>query len=380
MKLSDFTKVNSCTNRSADVVVTKTATSRHLDEAIIAKDFCKDIISGEYTVGKLDELIDEVAASYSDSTIDDIEETQASYVKKLASCIWRYGRSEHRKTSPRKRTIVIPEKPIAIDVTSMIEVDFEGAEQIDCRIDAIDNYSEKNILEGIIYKKGLPKLGKTSAAYHNVDNEIPLHLMRLALRKYADSFLKVGEKVTIIASYYYMSKTIDRSDSKYIDDYFGESCPIRSLSETYERLPEGAKYGSDEHPYSKLDEELISLLAKWATGYEKCDLDEEKDCKACKDYYICHYEVAPKRLSEEKTVKKREKHTLTDEQEIIVNAQEGIFICNAVPGSGKTETAIKQRTISIIEKELDELIKRYESGEDVTIDVKASYLTMDSRS
>ena len=366
--MSDFSKNNACTSRTSEVVITKTASNRHLDEAIIWKDFCKDIISGEYKVGKKEDLIEEVAACYTDANIDDIEETQESYVKKLASAIWRYGRSEKRRTVPGKCTIVIPNEPITLDLTDFVEVDFEGAEAVDVRIDAIVNYSEKNILEGIIYKKGLPKLGKTASAYNNVYNDIPLNLVRLALRKYADTFLDKGQQVSIVASYYYSQKTSDRSDSSYVDDYFYSSEPTRSVSETYTKIdPAKGKYGDENHPYSEADENLRELLAKWATGYEKCDLDEDKDCSACKDYYICHYEVAPKAIEVEKSIKKRERCELSDEQKVIVNARKGIFICNAVPGSGKTETAIKQRTVSIIFDELKELEERYLAGEDVAV-------------
>lgn len=379
MKVSEFTKAGGCLSKSADVVVTKTVANRHFDEAIIWKDFAKDIISGDFEYTSKDDLFDEVAASYSDSNIDDIEETQSSYVKKLANQIYRYYRSETRSTVPGKEVIILPEEPITLDITDMVTTDFDGADDIECRIDVIDRNIEKKIIEGIIYKKGLPKLGKTSSAYKNVNNEIPLQLMRLALRKYADTVLEVGESVTIIASYYYAAKTSDRTDSTYTDDYFDTACSTRSLSETYTKLADGEKYGDNKHPFNDHDKMLIELLDKWATGYEKCDLDEEKDCKACKDYYICHYSSAPKKLDDKKSIKKREKCELTDEQKTIVAAQKGIFICNAVPGSGKTETAIKQRTVSIILNELDELVKRYENGEDVTVEKAADFITMDSR-
>lgn len=368
MKTSDFSKSSGCTSRTKDVVLTKTASNRFFDEAIIFKDYCKDIIAGDCEIASKDELFDEVMASYTDANIDDIEETQEGYAKKLTNKIYRYYRSEKRKTVPGKRTIILPEEAFRLDLTDMVEVDFEGAEDIECRIDAIDNYSEKSIIEGIVYKQGLPKLGKTATAYHNVHNEIPLQLMRLALRQYADTILQEGESVNIIASYYYGAKTADRSDSAYLDDYFGESCPIRSLSEKYTKLPKDAKYGSEQYPYSDEDKNLIELLSKWATGYEKCDLDEEKDCKSCKDYWICHYEVAPTPLTEEKSIKKREKCVLSDEQQLIVDSQAGVFICNAVPGSGKTETAIKQRTVSIILNELADIEKRYLAGEDIKIE------------
>lgn len=379
MKMSDFNKSSACTSKTKEVLITKTASNRHFDEAIIIKDFFKDIISGQYEWSSKEDLKEEVAASYTDANIDEVEETQAAYVKKITGNIYRYFRSEHRKTIPGKRTIIIPDEPIILDLTKQVITDFDGAENIECRIDAIDNYSEKNILEGIIFKKGASKIGKTASAYKNVYNDIPLNLMRLALRQYADTFLQPGEKVSIIASYYYSAKQSDKSDSNYIDDYFGSDCPTRSISETYTKLPDGAVYGSEAYPFSDLDKEFFELLDKWATGYEKCDMDEEKDCKGCKDYWICHYAPAPKSVKEEKALKKREKCVLSDEQKEIVNAQEGIFICNAVPGSGKTETAIKQRTVSIILNELEDVKAKYLAGEDIKdlISVNAEFNTMD---
>lgn len=383
MKLSDFTKANACANKSAEVVVTKTASNRHLDEAIIVKDFFKDILIGDFQWSSYDDLKEEVAASYTDANIDEVEETQEGYVRALTGQIRRFYRSEKRfadkAVEQGLRKIFLPEEPIVLDLTKMLplEVDFEGADEVECRIDCIDDNKNTKIVEGIIVKKGAPKLGKTTSAYHNVFNESPLQMARLALRKYCDTFLQVGESVTIVASYYYAKKSSDKGDSLYADDYYATDCPTRSINEKYTRLPDDAVYGSDQYPLSDADKELIELLDKWATGYEACDMKEDKDCVGCKDYYICKYKQAPKALEEEKAIKQRKKCVLSDEQEAIVNATEGIFICNAVPGAGKTETAIKQRTVNIILGEVNELVEKYESGEDVVCEYEEKFISKD---
>ena len=110
-------------------------------------------------------------------------------------------------------------------------------------------------------------------------------------------------------------------------------------------------------------------------------MKEAEDCEGCPDYCMCYYSLAPTAVPATGEKKKRAKCTPTKEQKAIINAREGIFLCNAVPGSGKTETAIKQRTVSIILDELNEIIKKAKAGEDITEYLKPAntYLTKDSR-
>jgi len=158
------------------------------------------------------------------------------------------------------------------------------------------------------------------------------------------------------------------------DDYCGSDSPTRSLSETYKRPKANEKPGE-----TQMDEDFKALLDKWATGLEKSDLDEEKDCASCQNYAVCYYKPAPMHYVEEASeVKKRAEYPLNPEQQAIVDFRHGIAQCNAGAGSGKTETAIKARTTAIVLEELDAMIARYESGEDVKLDT-VNYVTMDSR-
>ena len=388
--LSDFKKTKACTHNNEFKLGTKKG--RFFDEAIIVKDFCKDCITGEWSPTTLQELKDEIAMSYSDENIDSIEETQNAFVNKLAKCIWRYGKSEYRHNA------MVPEA-ITLDLSDFVVTHFVDDDDIHVKFDVI--VREPGKLEGIIYKPKAPKIGTTGRSYQNVNNTIELHLMRLALRKYADTFLTDGEQIEIYASYYYMSKTGDKTDVPFeLEDYFDSKTPIRSQVETYTKgaisLPLGTNgLTPDTEEYIDedgdtrtrpvdvtLDQKLQILLDKYAAGFEKCDLNEEKDCKGCQNYCVCYYQPAPIRFEEEKQIKVRKSHQLTDEQQKIVDFRHGVAICNAVPGSGKTETAIKQRTVSIVSEEADAIIAAIESGSmNYNFDepVEPKFLTMDSR-
>ena len=361
LKLSDFYRKAACVNAERHILDVSTRGNRHLDEAVIVKDVCKQVFSGKLGYHTLDDLIEDISVAYENP--DEQAETQSSFVEKLAQRLYRRIKSEYR------HDFVVMEKPIKLDLTGYAPVTFAGMDNINVSIDMI--VREKGRLEAIIHKKGEPAIGATARSARNVENELPLHLVRLALRRYADTFIKDGEEVELVASYYYMKKKTDKSDQNIsMDDYFGKDCPIRSQKEMYTRL---SKVESD------LDVICKQLLEKYAIGYEKHELCEDTDCKNCNYYCNCYYKPAPVPVAKVEGNKKRARHVLTDEQQSIVNARQGVFCCNAVPGSGKTETAIKQRSVSIILDELDKVVTKYEAGEDVDIKPAASYLTMDSR-
>ena len=74
-KASEFGKKHFCGSRSG--ISGKTKANRALDEAVIIKDFCKDIVGNpDYDLPNLKDLEKEIAASYSDEVIYSIEETQ----------------------------------------------------------------------------------------------------------------------------------------------------------------------------------------------------------------------------------------------------------------------------------------------------------------
>ena len=366
IKMSNFNKSGACSSRSS--FEEKSKASRQLDEAIIVKDFCKDIISGNYQLPKLADLEDEVAAAYSDETLDDIDETQESFVKTLAKQIWRYGKSQLSQLKADDE-VIIPEEPFVIDLSDKVENDFPDSDEISVGIDAIIINKVAKTATAIVYKRGVPKIGKTSSAYHSVSNDIPLHLMMYVLERKVDEFIGKDE-YTLTTAYYYMKKSSDKADKAILADYFVDA-PVREL---------WGKYKASNNN-SEFDDKMFELINAWAKGFDKCDMKEAEDCEGCPDYCMCYYSLAPVPAETSSGKKKRAKVTPTEEQQAIINAREGIYLCNAVPGSGKTETAIKQRTVSIILDELEEICKKAEAGEDISeyLTPANTFITKDSR-
>jgi hypothetical protein len=367
MTLSSFDREAACVEHQKGEGIQKTATraNRHLDEAVIMNGILRDFLKSDFQVKDLDDLQKIIAESYVE--IDDIDVTQQSYERAFAKCLLRYMKSEKRIVGNNrgvKVAVMEAENPIKLDISDFVKTDFEGADDISVRFLAI--FDDGKTLEGIVAKKGLPQLGTTTRAKRNAENEIPLYLMLRALRE----LVPAGEKRKVVASYYYMKKPSDKSTDLIINDDYFNNAPIRELSEDYTNLVDNDGNPIPQ-PLSHLDQIFLEQLDKFATGYEKSEMDEEKDCKYCPKRAICYYKPVPTK-SEEMVVKKREKLTPTDEQQAIINARGSdeemkIFIVNAGAGSGKTETAIKERTVQICLGELEDMVRRYESGEDIPI-------------
>lgn len=369
LTLSSFNRQSACVEQAKGENIQKTTTraNRHLDEAVIMNDILKDFYKGEFEVTTLEDLQQIVADSYVE--IDDIDVTQESYERMFAKCLLRFMKSEKRIVGNNrgvKVAVMDADKPLKVDLTDFVKTDFEGADDISVRFLVI--FDDGKNLEGVVFKKGIPQLGTTSRAARNVNNEIPLYLMLRALRE----LVPAGETRKIIASYYYMRKPTDKSTDLIINDDYFNKAPIRELSENYTNVVDSDGNPVNQ-PLSDLDILFLDQLDKFATGYEKNELDEEKDCKYCPKHAICYYTPVPTK-SEEMIVKKRAAITPTAEQQAIIDAhgtadEMKIFIVNAGAGSGKTETAIKERTVKICLAELDDMVKRYESGEDIPVPV-----------
>ena len=404
-KANSFRKIDSCHNKSG--IAASSKASRALDEAVIWKDFCKDIVGNpDYALPKFDDLEKEVASSYSDEVIDRIGETQAGYVHALTGQIFRFGRSwrheyEWNKDEDDGTTTnglyVATDVQVTLDLSGIVKTEFDDDDEIVVSFDAVTFDPVEKKLEGIVFKRGLPKISQQVRTYQNVHNSIEMHLMSLALRKiaaeqYKSWKLNLGDEIQVIASFYYSKKSSDTSESTYWDNYFGGNVPIRSLAVPQWNIPassiEKILFIDDTtNAYSgtakSIDSELLDLLDDFAGGFEKSDMKESDDCESCPDRFICYYKLAPKHLEEEDggKVKIRKKVTPTEEQKQIINARKGIYVCNAVPGSGKTETAIKARTVDIILGELKDIEAKAEAGEDISAYLvrRNLFLTKDSR-
>ena len=335
LTMSSFNRKNACVNNAGGVMKLQSRANRFLDEAIIMKGIIVDYLKGDLQFGSVKELEQIIADSYVE--IDDVDVSQEAYEHNLAKQIFRYCKSERRHKSCK---IAFPDAAISIDLSGFVETQFDGVEEINVKFDFIIDDGAN--LEGVILKTGTPKLGVSDRAKRNVYNEIPLYLGLRALR----SLIPEGETRRVISSYYYMKKPKDTSASAYNDDYFS-SAPTRSLIEDYTNIPQA--------PETELDTLFKAQLDKYAVGYEKDELDEESDCKHCPKYAVCFYKPIPEK-SKELEVKAREKHKLNDEQQAIVDARNGIFIVNAGAGSGKTETAIKQRSSTVQQQQQRHLI------------------------
>ena len=409
-KASEFGKKHFCGSRSG--ISGKTKANRALDEAVIIKDFCKDIVGNpDYDLPNLKDLEKEIAASYSDEVIDSIEETQSSYVHSLSGQIWRFGKS-WRMEMPQNVKVVLPEEPVVLDLSNIVVTDFIDDDEISVTFDAICFEPTKYIFTGIVFKRGIPKIGETKRSYNNVTNSVELHLMNLALRKFInqnydlfdlDVKKDAKKEMEVRSAFYYMKKQTDRSDSTYFDDYFS-SAPIRTIIQTgfflsgetkeenlicptlsndaITKLRDGDKEVSAWAKNNQCpDIRLVALLNDVAGGFTKEDMKESQDCESCPDYFMCYYKLAPKPIEEEHVVKKRAKISPTPEQQAIIDARSGIFVCNAVPGSGKTETAVKERTVAIVKEELERVKKMYQNGEDISeyLTPNGIFVTKDSR-
>ncbi len=386
LKRHNFTKRNSCqrfTNPG-----TKRKTNKHFDEAIISTQMFEEFIRGEYDPGSVEEIRDEVAISYSEQNIDDITETQEASVKTLSKCMFRFINSWNLGYGEDSFCFV-PDDAIYLDLTDWIDqkdgTHFEGEEDIAVTFNCIHDSSVADqqtngvcgTIEGITLRKGRPTIGKTAKSADNALNDIWLHMQRLALRKYANAQLNPGNTVTIKSSYYFLRKTKDKSGDSYeLDDYFKDDDGIRQLVETYTVPKDGEVF-----PDTEYDTMLRALLEKYAVGYDKCELREEKDCVGCPEYLSCYFKEPPKAINtgESSGIKARGSIERDSYQEAVVQFRSGTGVVDAPPGSGKTEVTT-ERTVMMAFEMLEDLVTKYESGEEIEVPpITADFKCIDSK-
>lgn len=365
VKSNTFKKSNACvTKRSNKGITAKSRLSRGADESIIAKDIIRAFLTEDYEYEKRENLVQDIKDSY--TVTNDVEETQDLFAEQLAGQIDRFCRGIRSK----RKAITVVETPINIDISNYVTTQFEDCDDIDVVdveyiLDEVDTKTGENYLEGFCIKKGAPFLGTTAKSTKNPKNEIPMYFMIRALRKYAEENFDKGETVNLTASYFFLKKSSDTTRSSYIDAYFCNSgSSIRSLSEKYV-----VGSSSDGNNTSSLLDDLFKpIIDAWVVGLTKDVMDSCKDCRNCINEPLCSYQPTPVLMEEEEQiVKLRKAITLNEEQKKIVETRKGVNICVAPPGSGKTETAIKERTISIVLSEVNAMTERYERGEDVSL-------------
>lgn len=389
LKRGDFSKKSGCQNKAS--IITKTKSNKHFDETLISRQMIEAFINGDYDPATVDEVREDVAICYSEENIDDVKEAQDASVEVLSKTLFRFMNSfmwPYGDPDSDDQTIFVPENPIYLDLSDWLDqstetVHFDGEDDIEVRftwirkdIEITDEKRNLGVLEGAILRKGKPDIGCTSRSYENEVNNIWLHMMRHALRKYADTFLLDGQAVSLHVSYYFLRKAADKSSEAYeLEDYFKDDSGIRKQSEIYTKMPEGTIF-----PDNNLDKAFREILNKFATGYEKCDLKEEVDCKGCSNYLSCYFKEPPIPIlsdNNEKGIKARRSIEQDEYQKVVTDYRSGTGIVDAPPGSGKTEITT-ERTVQMAIEILDELVARYETGEDVEVPVTATFLCKQS--
>lgn len=162
-------------------------------------------------------------------------------------------------------------------------------------------------------------------ALKNPRKEIPMEMLTL----YSAVLLarKKGYK-NIKASYYFLKKSDDTSVWAY--------CPTQFFGSNIITI--GEMYGEDT-----LDDAFAPLVAKYLENVEP-EEKSEKACKFCKHWDICKYELPPvaqkaEETSEEKVMEENfPKIIYSEEQQKVIDADEGIIRVIAAAGSGKTQT------------------------------------------
>lgn len=153
---------------------------------------------------------------------------------------------------------------------------------------------------------------------------------------------------SIRSSFYFLRKTDDVSQWAYCSQTFGGSNVI-TLSDLY--------YGKP----NELDDQMQALLDELANGVEG-DSMCEKDCALCPNYDICKYNLPPVTTSEdtltsedvamEDNSKEPPAIVYSDEQQAVIDSDEGIIRVIAAAGSGKTQT-LAGRVAKLVEDGTD---------------------------
>jgi len=368
----DFKKQSACVQRPLGLSL-QTANNRFFDESNIAKEMIRAHIKGEYNPIDVNEVRDDIEAAMSDEVIDDIKDNQIAAINRLSEVVWRYINSV--KANYYDCQFIVPDDPINLDLTQFIDKrgcsHFYGDDSIDVKFDFIAYNNERII--GVIIKRGLPTLNIRTGA-KSPDTDIWLHMMRFALRRFADSRFPKDKSVVICAQYHHLKKPQSKSISTAIstnvltEDYFANDNGIRGLIESY---TPSAQWQFDTYPMSEFDTILLGHLEKYATGYDKCDLKEEDDCKHCPNYLSCYFKAPPVLIESDDdidTIKPRAPIVPDEYQKEVMDIRQGTVLVDAPPGAGKTAVTT-ERTTNMLFEMLDDCVAQYEAGIDIEIPV-----------
>ena len=359
--LGSFRKASSCSG-AVNAFKTKKVESRWKDELLIFKSAVIGTIDGSITFRDRKDMYDLVEPSYSDGVVGNIDEYHQQKVERMTDECYRRCVSEHHRVEDGNALV---QKSIKLDLSEFVNTEFEDCDNIIIDFDIV--YKDPGVLTGIVLQKGLPNISATARGERRVDNSIELHLMIKALKKLADEMYPGGTRINLVAAYHFSAKTKDNSLTRE-PLYFGKDEPVRALSEVYT---------TGDKSESKLDTKLKELLDGFCTGCDPTQMNEDKDCKGCPNYSLCYYKPAPVHqvIEESSGVKKKVVHS--DEQQAVIDTVSGVSVVNAAAGSGKTATTV-DRIVTLAFKEMDDIVSRIESGEDVSVKL-IEYACNDSR-
>ncbi|MCM1235909.1 MAG: UvrD-helicase domain-containing protein, partial [Ruminococcus flavefaciens] len=277
-----------------------TAKGAAYDEAILVKDIMRGYLDGSFRITDFMGLVEE--------GLDDgqmlLPGQREAKAERLCALLTRAASSETRKA-----TFVKPGKVYA------------GGYEVSVCPDAV--FTGQDWVELVLYRSGKPTVtqkGKKQDA--SVGSCLELYF----LLRYARTMVPAGETWKVKASYYFMRKTTDRTDSMADMDFFsGSGGNVVTLEEEYTG-------GSTEE--TELDAQFLAQLEEFAEGVDGC---QEDQCRYCKMYTQCYWQKSPKKYEKKTLEGKKGAITPSDAQQAVIDFREGYCKVNAGAGTGKTE-------------------------------------------
>lgn len=349
-KLSEMDKAACNSRRSFNMLLTGKE-ENNFKKIIFIKDTVKALIVKKMDAATLKE---DIATEFKDFGYSNDMQAQA-HAEDAYKQIMRYVSSEHRT-------------PI-FSIAQVISL----ADGIDVKVSPdmvfVSHTNNIDTIEVVLLKCSKPVLSQKKA-------EESLELFSLI--KYGRLFVKMGFRVHIKASIYYLRKDNDRAKSSvqgynFDADFFNVKGGhnVVSIEEDYEKRPEQicmfdperkekcTDLGYEENcPYAymclpltnktDLDNRFDPIIEKFKNGITKDECSDD-DCKICPLFDICKYTIPPKAIVKTPVVKKLRDIELSKNQEMAIDAEKGIFCINAGAGAGKT-MVIALRTVTLLNK------------------------------
>ena len=307
-KSSEFRGISRCRElRKYDELeaLLDTAKGSAYDDAILVKDIMRGYLAGDFKIRDFMGLVEE--------GLDDgqmlLPGQRKAKAERLCALLTRAASCETRNAG-----FANPGKVIAggYEVTVCPDAVFTGQDP-----------SGQDYIELVLYRSGKPTVTQSGRKQDaSVKNCLELYF----LLRYARTMVPDGETWKTKASYYFMRKSTDTSDSLPDPDFFsGKGGNVVTLEEEY-------KGGCLEATPS--DEAFLSQLEEFMEGTDAC---QEDACRYCKMYTQCYWQKTPKQYEKKTLEGKKGTITPSDAQQAVIDFREGYCKVNAGAGTGKTE-------------------------------------------